>query len=56
MVMFLMFVWSFIIRAIPFKKIFTGVACMIILITGMILVNNYNMKGSDSVVFTNSSK
>ncbi len=53
-----MILCSFVLRAIPVRKVFTGVACVIILITGMALVNNYNIKLKDfeSIVFTNSNK
>ncbi len=35
----IMFIWSFILRAIPFKKVFTVAACLLILGFGMF---NYN--------------
>jgi hypothetical protein len=37
-----MFVWSFIIRAVPIKKIASGVVCVIILITALLVIKNQN--------------
>jgi len=37
-----MFVWMFIIRAIPFKKIFSGLACLIVFAVIAVAINNYN--------------
>lgn len=52
MQIFLMIFWSFIIKAIPFKKIFTAVACIVVLISAtMIINNNVNLKDPDALIF-----
>lgn len=38
---FLMFVWSFIIRAMPFKRIATGVLCAMIFLGSAFIALNY---------------
>lgn len=53
MQIFLMILWSFIINAMPFKKIFTAIACIVVLISGTLIINSYNMnlKDPDAFIF-----
>ena len=53
MQIFFMILWSFVISAMPFKKILTATICMVVLISGTLIINNYNMQleNSDTFIF-----
>lgn len=51
MQIFLMILWSFVISAMPFKKILTATICMVVLISGTLVINNFNMRPENSDAF-----
>lgn len=53
MQIFFMFLWCFVLRVIPFKKVLTAIVCMVVLISGTIVINNFNMRleNSDTFIF-----
>lgn len=53
MQIFLMILWSFVISALPFKNVLMAIVCMVVLISGTLIINNYNMQleNSDAFIF-----
>lgn len=53
-----MFVWMFIIQAIPFKKILASTVFAMVLVGAMMVVNDYNavIKERGGVIFAKDNK